>query len=134
MPHPAAIPVTLWLTAGCALLLVGLALRISMLRMRHKVAFGDGGNTALMRAIRVHANTAEHAPIFVLLALAYELARGTTGFLVAVAAAFLLARIGFAAALLGRGLHRLRMVTALVTYAAQATLAVAVLVAAAAAW
>ena len=134
MPHPVAIPVTLWLTAGCGLLLVGLAMRISMLRMRHKVAFGDGGNTALMRAIRVHANTAEHAPIFILLALAYELARGSTGFLVAVAGAFLLARIGFAAALLGRGLHRLRMLTALVTYAAQAILSVALLGAAFAAW
>lgn len=134
MPHPAAIPVTMVLAAACGLLLVGLAMRISMLRMRHKVAFGDGGNTALLRAIRVHANTAEHAPIFILLALAYELARGPTGFLVAVAAAFLLARIGFAAALLGRGLHRLRMATALATYLAQAVLAAALLAAALGAW
>lgn len=63
-----AITVTLALAAFCGLLLVGLALRVSALRMRHKVPFGDGGNTALMRAIRVHANTAEHAPVFVLAA------------------------------------------------------------------
>jgi hypothetical protein len=78
-----------------------------------------------MRAVRVHANTAEHAPIFVLMALAYELARGPTGFLVAIAGAFALARAGFAAAILGRGLHRLRMGTALLTYLTQALLALA---------
>jgi len=124
-----AIPLTMALTAFCGLLLVALATRISMLRMRHKVAFGDGGNAELMRAIRVHANTAEHAPIFVLMALAYELARGTTPLLVAVVAAFVLARVGFAVAIVGRGLHRLRMATALATYLAQAALAVALLAA-----
>ena len=130
MPNPAMIPVSMALTAACGLLLVGLAMRISMLRMRHKVAFGDGGNTALMRSIRLHANTAEHVPIFVLLALAYGLARGPTTFLIAVASLFVAARVGFAIALIGRGLHRLRMVTALATYATQAVLAVALLAAA----
>ena len=125
-----AIPVTAMLTALCGLLLVGLAMRISMLRMRHQVAFGDGGNAELMRAIRVHANTAEHAPIFILLALAWELTRGPTGFLVVVVTLFVFARIGFAAAILGRGLHPLRMVTALLTYLTQAVLAGALLVSA----
>jgi uncharacterized protein len=120
-----AIPVTVTLTAFCGLLLVGLAMRISMLRMRHKVAFGDGGHTDLMRSIRVHANTAEHAPIFILLTLAYEFTRGSSGFLVAIAAVFVLARLGFTAALLGRGLHKVRMGGALLTYVTQAVLAVA---------
>jgi hypothetical protein len=124
------IPVTVTLTAFCGLLLVGLAMRISMLRMRHKIAFGDGGNTELMRAIRVHGNTAEHAPIFVLMTLAYELGRGTTLLLVVTTAAFVLARVGFTAALVGRGLHRMRMAAALVTYVTQAVLAVALLLAA----
>jgi uncharacterized protein len=114
-----AIPVTATLTAFCGLLMVGLATRISMLRMRHKVAFGDGGNTELMRAIRVHANTAEHAPIFILLALAYELTAGSTFLLIVMATLFAAARIGFTVALLGRGLHRLRMAGALFTYASQ---------------
>lgn len=126
----ASIPVTVTLTAFCGLLLVGLSMRISMLRMRHKVAFGDGGNTELLRAIRVHANTAEHAPIFLLMVLAWELARGGSGFLTTVAVAFVLARVGFTAALLGRGLHRLRMATALLTYLTQAALAGALLLAA----
>lgn len=125
-----AIPVTMTLTALLGLLLVGLAMRISMLRMRHKIAFGDAGNQELMRSIRAHANTTEHAPIFILLALAYELARGTTGLLVVLAVLFVLARLGFAAALLGRGLHRLRMATALLTYLTQVVLAAALLLAA----
>jgi len=125
-----AIPVTMTLTALLGLLLVALAMRISMLRMRHKVAFGDAGNQELMRSIRAHANTAEHAPIFILLALAYELTRGTTRFLVVLAVVFVLARLGFAVALLGRGLHRLRMATALLTYLSQVVLAVALLLAA----
>jgi uncharacterized membrane protein YecN with MAPEG domain len=124
-----AIPLTMALTAFCGLLLVALASRISMLRMRHKVPFGDGGHTDLMRAIRVHANTTEHVPIFILMALAYELARGATGFLVTLVVAFALARLGFAIAILGRGLHQLRMVTASATYLTQAVLAVALLVA-----
>ena len=124
-----ALPLTMALTAFCGLLLVVLAARISRLRMLHKIPWGDGGNTALMRAIRVHANTTEHAPIFVLMALAYELARGATPFLVVVVVAFALARLGFAVALIGRGLHPLRMLTALVTYLTQAVLAVALLVA-----
>lgn len=125
-----AIPVTMALAAFCGLLLVGLALRVSRLRMRHKVAFGDGGNAELMRAIRVHANTAEHAPIFILMALAYELAAGTTTFLILVAGAFAFARAGFAVAIIGRGLHQLRMATALLTYLTQALLGLALAVAA----
>ena len=125
-----AIPVTMVLTAFTGLLLVVLASRVSSLRFGNKIPWGDGGNPALMRAIRAHANTTEHAPIFILMALAYELARGSTPFLVALAIAFALARLGFAVALLGRGLHRLRMLTAAVTYLAQAVLAVALLVAA----
>jgi uncharacterized protein len=120
-----AVPVTLALTAFCGALLVGLAAWVSTLRMRHKVAFGDGGNPALMRAVRAHANTTEHAPIFILMVLAWELARGPGPFLAGVAVAFALARAGFAVALLGRGLHLLRMGTALLTYLAQAVLAAA---------
>ena len=125
-----AIPVTTALAGFCGLLLVGLASRVSMLRLRHKIAFGDGGNPALMRAIRTHGNTAEHAPLFLLLALAFELSRGTTNFLIGTAALFVLARVLFTTGVLGRGLHTWRMAGALFTYLAQALLAVALLLAA----
>lgn len=123
-----SIPVTAALAGFCGMLLVALAGRISMLRMRHKIAFGDGGHTDLMRAVRLHANTAEHAPIFVLLAMACELTRGTTALLVVTVIVFVLARIIFAAALIGRGLHLARMAGAMLTYVTQAVLAVALLV------
>ena len=121
------IPVTAALTGFCGLLLVLLAARISRLRLRNKVAWGDGGNPELMRAIRLHANTAEHAPIFVLMALAYELTRGSTPLLAATAGAFALARLAFAAALIGRGLHLVRMGAAMLTYLTQTVLAVLLL-------
>jgi len=117
------IPVTTALAAFCGLLLVALASRVSMLRLTQKVAFGDGGNPALMRAIRTHGNTAEHAPIFLMLALAWELARGSTTLLLVAAGTFVVARLLFTVGVLGRGLHLLRMAGALLTYLAQALLA-----------
>jgi uncharacterized protein len=120
-----AIPVTAALAAFCGLLLVGLASRISLLRVRHKVSFGDGGNPALLRAIRTHGNTAEHAPLFLLLALVLELTSGTTNFLIGVALVFVAARLLYTVGVLGRGLHLLRMAGAAATYVAQLLLAVA---------
>lgn len=125
-----AIPVTTALAAFCGLLMVGLATRVSMLRVRHKVPFGDGGHQDLMRAIRTHGNTAEHAPLFLLLALAFELARGATPFLAGVAGTFVLARLLFSAGVLGRGLHQLRMAGAGLTYLTQLLLAAALALAA----
>ena len=126
-----AIPVTAALAAFCGLLLVGLATRVSMLRMRHKIASGDGGNPALMRAIRTHGNTTEHAPLFLLLALAWELTRGSSPLLIGAAATFVLARVLFTVGVLGRGLHLLRMAGALLTYLAQFALAAGLLLVAA---
>lgn len=122
-----AIPVTAVSAALLGLLLAGLAGRVSQLRMRHKVQWGDGGNPAVLRAVRAHGNTAEHAPIFLLLALAYELSAGSTPFLIAVCAAFVLARCAFAAGVVGRGLHPLRMYGAGFTYLLQVLLALGLL-------
>jgi uncharacterized protein len=124
------IPVTVALAAFCGILMVALATRVSMQRMRFKIAFGDGGNPALMRSIRVHANTAEHAPLFLLMVLAYELSRGADALLVSLAAAFAVARLAFTAGLLGRNLHQARMLGALLTYLAQAVIAAALALAA----
>ena len=118
-----AIPVTAALAAFCGLLLVALASRVSLLRFRLKIPYGDGGNPALMRAIRAHGNTAEHAPIFLLLALAWELSRGSGAFLAGVAVLFAASRLLFATGVLGRGLHLLRVIGASGTYLAQLLLA-----------
>jgi uncharacterized membrane protein YecN with MAPEG domain len=121
------VPVTAILTAVLGLLMVSLATRISMLRMRHKISLGDGGNPEVLRAVRAHGNTAEHVPIFLLLALVYELSEGGDSFLIGVAAVFVLTRGLYTIGLLGRGFHRLRMLGALLTYLSQAALALGVL-------
>lgn len=121
------IPVTAATTALLALLMVALAARVSHLRRRESVAFGDGGNPALMRAIRLHGNTAEHVPVFLFLVLSLELMGGAQGLLVGTAGAFMAGRLVFCAGLILRGKHVLRMAGAGITYLAQAVLAVALL-------
>lgn len=44
------------------IILLILAYLVSAARRRHKIALGDGGNEAMHRAIRAHANAAEFIP------------------------------------------------------------------------
>ena len=46
---------------------VGLSFLTLRLRRKNKIALGDGGNTQLLRAIRVHSNFAEYVPIALIL-------------------------------------------------------------------
>jgi uncharacterized membrane protein YecN with MAPEG domain len=50
-----------------ALLFVALSLRTLLMRRRLHIAVGDGGNPALLRAMRVHANFAEYVPLALVL-------------------------------------------------------------------
>ncbi|NJM12538.1 MAG: glutathione metabolism protein [Synechococcaceae cyanobacterium SM1_2_3] len=50
-----------------ALLFVALSIRIIRLRRSLRIALGDAGNEALLRAISVHANFAEYAPLCLIL-------------------------------------------------------------------
>jgi uncharacterized membrane protein YecN with MAPEG domain len=56
-----------------ALLVVGLGVRVALMRMRHRVGLGDGGVAELARAIRAHGNLVEYAPLALLLLLIAEL-------------------------------------------------------------
>ncbi len=56
-----------------ALLLLGLAIRVVVLRWRTKTGIGDGGDRGLARAIRVHGNLIEYVPIALVLLLVAEL-------------------------------------------------------------
>lgn len=49
------------------LLFIALSLRTIRLRRRHQIAVGDGNNSELRRAMRVHANFAEYVPLALLL-------------------------------------------------------------------
>lgn len=61
------LPITAFIAAACALLLLLTAVMTVRARLRGKIAFGDGGDDALMRASRSHGNLAEHAPIVIIL-------------------------------------------------------------------
>lgn len=124
------LPITLATCGSLGLLLVLLASRVSQLRMQNKISYGDGGHPGLMRAIRTHGNTAEHAPLFMLLVLVSELSGGSTTFLAVVAAAFVASRLLFAVGVLARGLNPLRMLGAGITYVLQLLLAGSVLLSA----
>ncbi|MES2683779.1 MAG: MAPEG family protein [Pseudomonadota bacterium] len=121
------IPVTGFAAAVCGLLLLFLAMRVSMLRMQHQVALGDGGIAALMRAIRVHANTVEQVPIFLVQCACYEIYLGAGPLLIALVAAFLLARGLFAWGLSRRTLSAPRRVGAGLTYIVQLILSLCLL-------
>lgn len=88
-----------------ALLITGLSLQVSRLRLRHRVSFGDGGHRDLLVAIRAHGNALEQSALFGLLALA-ALALGTlpAGLLTGCAAVFTAARLAHAAAIFARRL------------------------------
>lgn len=62
------------LYAGLAgLLLLALSFQVVGLRRKHRIGLGSGDEPALERAVRVHANFCEYAPIALLLLLMLEL-------------------------------------------------------------
>ncbi|GAC1623670.1 MAG: hypothetical protein NVS9B10_08860 [Nevskia sp.] len=123
------IPVTAATAALCALLVIGLGLRVSSLRLRHRIALGDGGNLTLLRAIRVHANTVEYVPMFVLLSLCYELYAGASMLLVGLDAGFVIGRLAFAWGLSVASIHPARRVGAALSYLTTVLLALLLLAA-----
>lgn len=122
------IPVTGFAAAFCGLLLLFLAMRVSMLRMQHQVALGDGGVVALTRAIRAHANTVEQVPIFLLMSLCYEMYLGAGLSLMLLVGGFLFARLLLAWGLSTATLSPSRRLGAGLTYLTQLGLALALLV------
>ena len=84
-----------------ALFLIYVSARVGMMRTKHKINLGDGGNDEMIRAIRTQGNYVEYAPIALigLLALA---AMGRSAVIVhALGGSFLAARV---AHLLGLGM------------------------------
>jgi uncharacterized membrane protein YecN with MAPEG domain len=83
--------------APLGVLAVGLGARIALLRLRLRVGIGDGGKPELARAIRVHANLVETAPLaLLLLALAESTAALGTSALHGAGAALVAGRLAHA--------------------------------------
>ena len=87
------LPITLTIAAAAAIINVWLAVRVSQLRVRHKVSIGDDGNDQIRCRMRAHANFVEYTPLFLVLLAAVELARGSATWLWAVAILYILARL-----------------------------------------
>lgn len=58
-----------------ALLYIGLTIRVIALRNSRRVSLGSGGDPALERAIRIHANFIEYVPLALILLIAMEMQR-----------------------------------------------------------
>ncbi len=100
------------------LILVALAANVSILRLKNKVSYGDGGNKPLLKAIRTHANGMEQVPIFALLLLGLEYTNLNPVYLAALAIVFTVARVFHAAGML-YSIRILRQMGAGATYLLQ---------------
>jgi uncharacterized membrane protein YecN with MAPEG domain len=88
-----ALPITAFVTAICALLLLFTGISTVRQRLRLKAAFGDAGDAKLISASRSHGNLAEHAPIVILLIAMHEMAKSNHLLLMAIGAVFLGGRV-----------------------------------------
>lgn len=113
--------------AVLALLITGLSVHVSRLRLRHRVSFGDGGHKDLLIAIRAHGNALEQTALFAALALAgLALKTVPDGVLHGCAVVFTVARLAHAAAVFGRRLG-LRQAAHAVSTLVHGVLSVAIL-------
>lgn len=65
--------ITLLYAGLCALLVLILAARVVRWRMQHRIGLGDGGDTELLRRVRVHGNAIEYLPLCLILLGGMEL-------------------------------------------------------------
>jgi len=90
------------LIAMNSLLVLGLAMNVSRLRIKHEISLGDGGNQCLMAAIRTHCNALEQLPIFAIVMIALTYLGTSTTLLSTLVIGFTLARIFHAYGMLYR--------------------------------
>lgn len=85
------------ITAGILLILqIVLAGMTSGTRGATKNPIGDGGNQAMLRAIRRHGNLAENSGIFIVGLMLLELSKFNSPLLIGLCVAFVLARLAHA--------------------------------------
>ena len=65
--HAIPISITALYAGVLGILLVAISARVSMLRGKFKVMYGDGGHDDLMRAVRAQGNFIEYVPLALLL-------------------------------------------------------------------
>lgn len=75
------------------LLLTVLGINVSRVRIRERIAHGDGGNVLLKKAIRAHGNGVEHVMVFALAVLALALVQAPAAWQASLVCLFTLARV-----------------------------------------
>ena len=92
------------------LMLLGMIIQIIRIRRSEKIAYGDGGNTKLLKAMRGQANFAETVPIALILLLALALLGAPNWALHALGFTLIVGRLCHAIKFLGSGSMALRQV------------------------
>lgn len=96
------LPITLTAAGVAALINLWLAIRVGRVRTAEKINMGDGGNDRLIGAMRAQANFVEYTPFVLILIAAIEMATGTTWWLWAAMAAYMLARVAHGVGMTGK--------------------------------
>jgi uncharacterized protein len=109
------LPTTLSLAAAAAIINLWISMRVGSLRMAGKILYGDGGNEALLRRMRAHANFAENTPLVLILIGVIEITGKGGNWLSVVGGIYMLARIAHAIGMDGGSAQRLRTAGALIT-------------------
>lgn len=87
------LPISLTIAAGATLLNLWLTVRVGRVRTKEKVYVGDGGNEPLIRRMRAHSNFVENTAFVLILLALVELGLGSSMWLWAVGALYLIGRI-----------------------------------------
>jgi uncharacterized protein len=87
------LPISLTIAAGAALLNLWLSIRVGRVRTKEKVFVGDGGNELVTRRMRAHSNFVENTAFVLILLALVELGLGSSTWLWAVGALYLVGRI-----------------------------------------
>ncbi|RYD40980.1 MAG: MAPEG family protein [Sphingomonadales bacterium] len=119
------LPISLTIAAGAALLNLWLSVRVGRVRTKEKVSIGDGGNEALTRRMRAHSNFVENTAFVLILLALVELGLGSSIWLWAVGALYLVGRILHALGM--DGMMWGRMVGTIITMVTQLGLALGAL-------
>jgi uncharacterized membrane protein YecN with MAPEG domain len=127
--HAPSVAVTPVFAAILVLSMMFLGLRISGLRRRLGVRFGDGGHPELQTAHRLHGNLVEHGMPLLVLLLVWELEGASRIALGIAGASIVLARVLHAVGF-GARIPQVHVAGAALTYFTEASLSVSVLLAA----
>lgn len=93
--------ITLLYAGILSLMLVAISVRVSLMRRKYQVAYGDGGHSELQRASRVQGNFIEYAPLALMLIFLLERTGVPSWEIHLLGMIFLVARIAHAISLYG---------------------------------